>query len=248
MDPAKISGITQWPISKKLKDLQSFLGFCNFYCCFIEHYSKIAHPLFLLSKKDVSFTWTSDQDNAFQALIYAFTIAPVLALPNNALPYRLITDTSDYALGAILEQSDALNHWHPVAFYSKSMLPAEQNYDIYDKKLLAIIHAIKSFRHYLKEYPISFKIWTNHNNLAYFHTKQKLSCHQAWWSLFLSQFNFTIIHKLGTMNKADALSRQPDHEEEMPFEGGKLCILLDSKFFSIHATWPTSLDTQDTSL
>ena len=128
------------------------------------------------------------------------------------------------------------------------MLSAEQNYDIHDKELLAIVRALETFRHYLEGHPIPFEIWTDHNNLAYFRTKQKLSRRQARWSLFLSQFNFTIIHKPGNMNKADALSRRPDHKEGMPSEGGETRILLDSKFFSVRATRPTALDTQDTSL
>ena len=116
------------------------------------------------------------------------------------------------------------------------MLPAEQNYDIHDKELLAIVRALETFHHYLEGHPIPFKIWTDHNNLAYFRTKQKLSRRQACWSLFLSQFDFTIIHKPGNMNKADALSRRPDHKEGMPSKGGKARILLDSKFFSVRAT------------
>ena len=128
MDPAKISGITKWPQPKKLKDLQSFLGFCNFYHQFIQNYFHIARPLFALSKKDVPFLWTSDQENAFHALIHAFFTAPVIILLDSKLPFHLITDASDYALGAILEQPDALNHWHPIAFYFKSMIDAELNY------------------------------------------------------------------------------------------------------------------------
>jgi hypothetical protein len=143
MDPAKISGITKWPQPKKLKDLQSFLGFCNFYRCFIQNYSHIARPLFALSKKDVPFIWTSDQESAFRALIHAFTTAPLIILPDSKLPFRLITDASDYALGAILEQPDTLNRWHPVAFYSKSMIDAELNYDIHDKELLAIVKSLE---------------------------------------------------------------------------------------------------------
>ena len=128
------------------------------------------------------------------------------------------------------------------------MLPAKQNYNIHNKELLAIVRALKTFCHYLEGHPIPFEIWTDHNNLAYFRTKQKLSCQQACWSLFLSQFDFTIIHKPGNMNKADALSRRPDHKEGMPSEGGEARILLDSKFFSVHATRLTALDMQDTSL
>jgi hypothetical protein len=103
MDSAKISGITKWPQPKKLKDLQSFLGFCNFYCQFIQNYSHMARPLFALSKKDIPFLWTFDQENAFCALIYAFSTAPVIILLDLKLPFRLITDASDYALGTILE-------------------------------------------------------------------------------------------------------------------------------------------------
>ncbi len=109
--------------------------------------------MFTLLKKDTPYTWSPDQESAFCTLIHAFTIAPVLALPDPALPFRLITDASDYALGAVLEQPDILNRWHPVTFYSKTMQPVEQNYDIHNKKLLAIIHALEFFHHYLKGHP-----------------------------------------------------------------------------------------------
>jgi hypothetical protein len=172
MDPAKVQGITKWPRPTKVKEIQSFLGFCNFYQRFIHDYSKIAHPLFQLTKKDTPFTWTTNTQAAFNMLIHAFTTAPVLMLPDCMRPFRLITDASDFAMGAILEQPDLLNHWHPVAYFSKSLLPAKQNYNIHDKELLAIIRALESFRHYLKGHPEPFEIWTDHNNLVYFRTKQ----------------------------------------------------------------------------
>jgi hypothetical protein len=115
------------------------------------------------------------------------------------------------------------------------MIDTELNYDIHDKELLAIVKSLEHWRHYLEGHPQIFKIWTDHNNLAYFRTKQKLSRQQARWSLFLSQFNFTIIHKPGAFNKADALSRRPDHKEGMPsLEESR--VLLNSKFFSVCAT------------
>jgi hypothetical protein len=187
------------------------------------------------------FTWHSVQDSAFRTLKKAFTTAPVLGLPDPTLPFRVITDVSDFALGAVLEQPDALNRWHPVAFYSKSMLPAELNYDIHDKELLAIVRALEYFRHYLEGHPEAFEVWTDHNNLAYFRTKQKISRQQARWSLFLSQFNFAIIHKPGAFNKADTLSRRPDHKEGMP-PSDEQRVLLTSKFFSVRATHPTPVE------
>jgi hypothetical protein len=111
MDPAKVQGITKWPHPTKVKEIQSFLGFCNFYRRFIHDYSKIAHPLFHLTKKDIPFTWTTTQQSAFDTLIHSFTVAPVLLLPDRARPFRLITDASDFAVSAILEQPDLLNRW-----------------------------------------------------------------------------------------------------------------------------------------
>jgi len=145
MDPAKVAGIAKWPTPCTLKELQAFLGLCNFYRWFIENYSTIARPLFNLTKKDVPFLWNGAAETTFQALIQAFTTAPVLALPDHSQPFHLITDASDFAMGAILEQPDALDRWHPVVFISKSLLPAERHYEICDKELLAIIHALHAF-------------------------------------------------------------------------------------------------------
>jgi len=83
----------------------------------------------------------------------------------------LITDTSDYATGAILEQEDALGRSHPVAYYSKSLQPAERNYEIHDKELLAIIHTLRHFCHYLQGNLYLTKIFSDHANLRYFTTK-----------------------------------------------------------------------------
>jgi len=79
-------------------------------------------------------------------------------LPDHLRPFRLITDASNFALGAILEQPDLLNLWHPVAYYSKSLQPAEQNYDIHNKELLAIICTLEAFHHYLEGHLKPFEI------------------------------------------------------------------------------------------
>ena len=240
MDPAKVAGILDWPTPQKLKQVQAFLGFCNFYRRFIKDYSVIARPLFSLTQKDVPFAWGPDQESAFRALIHEFTKAPVLALPDHSLPFRLITDASDFAIGAILEQPDALNRWHPIAFYSKSLHGPEINYEIHDKELLAIIRALDTFRHYLEGRDDVLDIWSDHNNLVYFTTKQKLTRRQARWALFMSRFNFVIYYKPGSYNKSDALSRRPDHKEGMEPEDDER-VLLDNKFFAIRATRPVAV-------
>ena len=125
MYPGKLSGIMDWPTPTTVRTVQSFLGFCNFYHRFIKDYSSIARPLFNLTKKDCPFVWGPMQQRSYDTLRRAFTTAPLLALPDPLKPYRLITDASDYAVGAILEQPNVLNCWHPVAYHSKSLQPTE---------------------------------------------------------------------------------------------------------------------------
>ena len=142
MDPVKVKGIQEWPVPKKLRDVQSFLGFCNFYRRFIAGFSEIAKPLTELTKKNEPFEWTEKRQQAFEKLKEIFTTTPVLIQPNPEAPYRVITDASDYATGACLLQPDQDNAWRPVSYLSKAMTAAEQNYPIYDKELLAVIHAL----------------------------------------------------------------------------------------------------------
>jgi hypothetical protein len=127
-------------------------------------------------------------------------------LPDHEKPFTLITDTSDYATRAILEQNNALGRSHPIAYFSKSLQLVERNYEIHDKELLAIIHTLKHFRHYIQGSPHETQILSDHANLKYFTTKQTLTCRQAQWALFLSEYNYTIIPTPGKQNTVDALS------------------------------------------
>src|SRR5579863_4793517 len=135
----------------------------------------MAWPLFDLIRKDIPFLWTDTQENAFLGLQDTLSSSPVLLLPNYGKPFTLITDISDFATGAILEQEDTLGWSHPVAFFFKSLQPAEWNYEIHDKELLAIILALKHFRHYLQGNPHITCIYSDHANLQYFTTKQTLT-------------------------------------------------------------------------
>ena len=140
MDREKLSEVLEWPVPTKVKQVQAFLGFANFYCRFIENFAKISKPLFDLTKKNSIWTWGVEQQNAFEALKKAFTTALVLRIPNDKDLFKLSTDASDFATGAVLSQKDMqTNLWHPVAFFSKSLDVYERNYKIYDKKLLAVI-------------------------------------------------------------------------------------------------------------
>ena len=161
-------------------------------------------------------------------------------LPDHKKLFTLITDTSNYATGAILEQRDTLGRSHLITYFSKSLQPAEQNYEIHNKELLAIIYALKHFWHYIQGSPHMTKILSDHANLKYFTTKQTLTRWQAWWALFLSEYNYTIIPTLGKQNTADALSRCPDLKEGIATNNTD-CILLTPDKFCIQALHMTAI-------
>jgi len=144
MDPIKVAGVRNWPTPKNQTDVQAFIGFVNFYRRFIQDFSTIARPLFDLTCSDKAWNWDIKEQEAFKRLKMAVTTAPVLMLPQDSEPFRIETNSSDFASGAILSQQlPGEEKWHPVAFYSKSLSPVEQNYEIHDKEMLAIIHALE---------------------------------------------------------------------------------------------------------
>ena len=131
----------------------------------------MSKPLFDLTEKDSTWTWGKKQQNAFETLKKAFTIAPVLKIPNNEDPFKLSTDASDFATGAVLSQKDMqTNLWHLVAFFSKSLDVHERNYEIYDKELLAVIQGLEEYRHYLEKHLYKVEIWLDYQNLTFFRT------------------------------------------------------------------------------
>jgi hypothetical protein len=140
MDPVKIAGVADWPMPSSKKKVQSFVDFVNFYRCFILGFFHHACTLFDLTMKDIMFIWGLPQEDSCIKLKELITSAPVLVLPNNDLPFRLLADGSGIATGAVLSQQQVDdNAWHPVAFLSKALNPVERNYEIHDTEMLAII-------------------------------------------------------------------------------------------------------------
>ena len=213
MNPKKLDTITNWPIPKTVKQIQSFLGFTNFYRRFIHHYADLAIPLNSLTAKKCkeSFTGLTDAaKQAFEQLKLAFTTAPVLQHFNPTLPLTLITDASDYAFASILLQPDIKNLLHPVAYYSRKFTPAEINYEIHDKELLVIVDSFRDMRSWLIYSPHPISVFSDHKNLEYFMTSRILNRCQARWSMFLSEFDFKLDYFPGKRNPADGPSRRPD--------------------------------------
>jgi len=213
VDPVKVAGVREWPTPKNKTDVQAFLGFVNFYRRFIRDFSAKARPLFDLTRSEQVWTWSGKKQVAFEDLKTAVTTAPVLVSPQKSDPFRIEADSSDFATGAVLsQQSTTDGKWHPVVFYSKSLSSVEQNYEIHDKEMLAIIHALEEWRHFLEGATHPVEIWTDHKNLEYFMMAKKLNRRQAHWSLHLARFDFLLHHRPGhTMGKPDALSRRADH-------------------------------------
>jgi transposase InsO family protein len=212
MDPIKVQGILDWPTPTCKQEVQSFLGFVNFYRRFIQGFGDIAKPLSILTG-NVDWSWTSAQQSAFEELKSRVTCAPVLAIPTDDDPYRLEADSSGHALGAVLSQCQQ-GVWHPIAFLSKSLSSTERNYQIYDRELLAIMTALAEWRHLLMGARHPFEVWTDHQNLEYFRKPQKLNRRQARWVTELANYSFTLHHRPGrTHLKADILSRRAGHEK-----------------------------------
>jgi len=214
MDPVKVAGVCDWPTPENRTDVQAFIGFVNFYCRFIQDFSTIARPLFDLTCSNKTWDWDAKEQEAFERLKMAVTTAPVLVSPQDSEPFRIKADSSDFASGAVLSQRlPGEEKWHPVAFYSKSLSPVEQNYEIHDKKMLAIIRVLEEWRHFLEEAQHPVEIWTDHKNLEYFMTAKKLNHRQVCWSLYLARFDFKLVHHPGRcMGKPDALSQRPDYD------------------------------------
>jgi hypothetical protein len=211
MDPGKVKSVTEWPAPGYVKAVQSFLGFANFYRRFIRGFSTIARPLHALTHKTSVFHWGDAEQRAFDLLKSAITSAPVLRHFDPQLPVTVETDSSDYAIGAVLSQTDDKG-LRPVAFASRGLHDAELNYPIHDKELLAIVYALTEWRHYLEGLSITFVVLSDHRSLEYFLSTKDLNRRQARWSELLAGFNFKITYRPGVKSgKPDALSRRPDY-------------------------------------
>jgi len=132
-----------------------------------------------INGKGKPFTWTEDAQRAFETLKKQFTEEPVLIMADQTKPLQIECDTSKYASGAVLTQLDGNGERHPCAFISKTFSPTERNYEIYDQELLSIIRALQEWRHYIQGSPHTTTIYTDHKNLTFFRSAQKLNRRQV---------------------------------------------------------------------
>jgi hypothetical protein len=133
-DPTKVQAILQWPVPSSVKELRSFLGLAGYYRKFVKYFGILARPLTNLLKKNSMFVWTPDQETTFSALKTTLSSAPVLALPDFALPFAIETDACASSVGVVLTQRG-----HPLAFISNSLGPKNTGLSTYEKEYLAIL-------------------------------------------------------------------------------------------------------------
>src|SRR5918912_1106670 len=172
VDPKKVQAVKDWKPLKNVHDVRCFLGMCNYYRRFIERYAHIVAPITKLLRKDTKWKWTESQQKAFDILKERLVAAPVLRKPDFSIPFILTTDASDRMIGAVLSQKDEMGD-RPVAYESRRMTKAEENYPIHEKEMLAIIHALKIWRVYLEGQ--KFRVNTDHKSLIYWQTQPIMS-------------------------------------------------------------------------
>ena len=212
----KVEGVLNWLTPRNVKEIQKFLGLANYYRQFIKDFVKLTVLLHVLVRKEKKWRWRKEQEKVFKKLKEIFTTEPVLAIPDLDKEMQVEADASDYATWRVLSTKCENRKQRLVAFISKSLNTIEQNYEIHDKEILAVIQCLEVWKYYLERTKIEFKVWTDHKNLQYFMTSQKLNWRQAQWTLYLLCFNFTLKHIPGkSIGKADRLSQRADWQEEV---------------------------------
>jgi transposase InsO family protein len=223
MEPAKIAAIKEWEAPTSVKEIQSFIGLANYYRRFIRGFSKIAAPMTSATQKDKKFVWTPECQKAFEQIKDAITQEPVLAMFDPNKPVELETDASNFAIASVLGQRDDQGRLRPVAFFSRKLHGPELNYPIYDKEFMAIVASFEEFRHYLHGSKHQTTVYTDHKNIAFFTTTQKLNKRQNRYAETLAEFDFKIVHRKGSENgRADALSRRADYDNGQPVIQGQV--------------------------
>jgi RNase H-like domain found in reverse transcriptase len=242
IDPTKVKGISEWPKELKNKEeVRCTLGVLDYQWPFIHGFSSITQLLHDLTKKDTPFKWTPTCMKALDTLIKHVTSKLVLWHPDPSCAYELEVDMLSFALGSILFQRDDTGKCCVMAYHSQALTPSEQNYAVGDREFLAMIEGLKCNRHLIMGSPHKLMLYTDHNNLHFYHYPQKLNWHIAQYIAFLANFNLEIRHLPGWHNQVDLLSRCPDYDNGTQ-DNKDITALPDSLFINLIET--TALDKQ----
>ncbi len=237
-DTKKLGQVHDWPEPHTVQELQSFLGFANYFRKYIRLFSEIAAPLYKLTqggKGNTSIThkWDAECTTAFQTLKDSLLSPAVLTAPDYSKMFYIFTDASINATGAILAQEDEDGSMRPVSFFSRKLTSAEVNYPTWEQELLAVVEALKEWHCFLEGSPFTAIVRTDHKPLELFMQQKTLSRRQVrWWEL-MHAYDFRIEYIKGIHNPADALSRNPLHYRGVALTGCVFSHLAPVKVASV---------------
>lgn len=223
--PSKVRAILDWPRLRNVHEVRQFLGLAGYYRRYIAGFARIAAPLSdllieadseLRKKKFRPIRWTPIAQHAFEKLKEALTAEPVLIQPDRTKPYRIETDASEWAVGAVLMQEDSDSKWHPVAYDGRKLNKAELNYPVHEKELLAIKEALRTWNEYISN-STTTTIITDHESLQYLSTTKTPSKRLARWVEEFAEYSLDIKYRKGSEAIVpDAISRRPDLQGKGP--------------------------------
>lgn len=206
-DPEKVKAIAEYPPPTNIRALRAFLGLLNYYRTFIQNFAVICAPLHALTSSKREFIWAQEHELAFKQAKDALAKTTGLFAPDFTKPFILQTDASDVGISAILAQVHDGKEV-PIAFASKHLNTAEQNYSTTEKECLAILYGCQQFERYLSDR--EFLIVTDHSALQWLMNSRGNNKRLMRWALALQELSFKIVHRKGKVNvNADALSRYP---------------------------------------
>lgn len=246
VDPTKCVAFQAARAPLNLNQLRSFLGLASYYRRFVKNFAHIAAPLNSLLKKNINWTWGEAQHRAFDSLKEALTNPPVLAHPHFDRPFIVYTDASDVALGAVLAQ-EYKGLERPIAYLSRALSDAEKVYSTTEKECLAAVVALKKWKSYLLEMPIT--LFTDHSALVYLSSNPASTGRLARWYFELLQYQLKVCHRPGKNNVvADYLSRPLSsiHRVELAVHPDNLFTLVRRTLLSETIDPPPSLEQRRT--
>jgi ribonuclease HI len=219
VDPKKVAVILDWKAPKDVREIKSFIGMAGYYRRFIEGFSKIARPMIDFLAKKVEFKWTPACQESFEMLKQKLATTPVLVLPDVHKPFSVYCDASYTGLGCVLMQEGKV-----VAYSSRQLKVHEKNYPTHDLELAAVVHALKTWRHYI--YGQKCDIYMDHKSLKYIFTQSELNMRQRRWLELIKDYELEVHYHPDKANVVvDALSRKSQVNmlaaHPMPFELAK---------------------------
>jgi hypothetical protein len=202
VDPEKVEAIREWSVRRNVAEVRSFMGLVGYYRRFISGFSKIAHPITSLQRKEKKFQWIEECEKSFQRSKMLLISVPILRIANPNVDFVVCTDVCKEGLGGVLSQNGFV-----ICYEFRKLKEHEKNYATHDLDLAAIIHALRKGRNYLMGR--RFELRTDHNGLKYLFDQPTLNARQSRWLELMCEYDFEIKYIKGKENKVvDALSRR----------------------------------------